>query len=285
MFQIFSRLFKFSLPAIFFFLFIPSKLMRAQFPVTYPLHVGDYWQYTTTITREITKDTVMSNGFAYAKKVSSGFGNTIFQRFENDSVFQYYNDQDVLFYDFSRSPGDTVSTIIDGSDTLDITLVENDTVNIFGKERRQWQFYLDVRHIFDEEEYHWITDSLGLTKWMNILFSYRLLGAVIDGETIGVITAVDANSDPIVKEFKLFQNYPNPFNASTQIRFTIPKSAFVSLKIYSVLGEEIAALISERLNAGTHTYDWDTVKLSSGIYYYHFIADNFREVKKMILIK
>jgi len=62
---------------------------------------------------------------------------------------------------------------------LDIILQWKGTVNIFGKERRQWKFFFDVRHLFDEEEYHWITDSIGMTKSMDFLFSYTLQGGVI----------------------------------------------------------------------------------------------------------
>lgn len=281
----FNKLFGFCLLAALPLVFLPAKLVHAQSSVVYPLHIGDYWMYQAQIIKEITKDTVMSNGFIYSKKVSTGFGNTVFQRLENDSVFQYYNDQDRLFYDFSRSPGDTVSTIISGLDTLDITLQWTGTANIFGRERRQWKFYFDMRHIVDEEEYHWITDSLGLTKWMSFWFQYQLEGAVINGDTLGIVTAIKNIhlSDP--SEFRLLQNYPNPFNASTQIRFKIPKSAFVSLKIYNVLGEEVSVLLAERLHAGEHSYNWDASGFASGLYYFQLAVNDFREVKKMILMK
>jgi hypothetical protein len=285
MFETFNSFSELGLTAIAFLIFYPVNVIFAQPPVEYPLHVGDYWEYSANIRKEITKDTTMTNGLNYFKKVSTASWElTSFERQSNDSVSHFYNDQDRLLYDFSLAQGDT-ATIINGSDTLDIILQWKGTVNIFGKERRQWEFFLDVRHLFDEEEYHWITDSIGMTKWMDFLFSYTLHGAVINGDTLGVITAIPGDASLMHRDFKLYQNYPNPFNTSTQIRFSIPKSGLGSLKIYDVLGKEVATLLSERLGRGEHTYNWDASELPSGIYYCHFVVDDFNEVKKMVLMK
>jgi len=100
---------------------------------------------------------------------------------------------------------------------------------------------------------------------------------------------VENESSPV--EYSLSQNYPNPFNPSTKIRFTIappnlPKGeAFVSLKVYDVLGNEVATLVSEEKPAGRYTVEFDGSNLSSGIYLYQIIAGNFVQTKKMILLK
>jgi parallel beta-helix repeat protein len=83
----------------------------------------------------------------------------------------------------------------------------------------------------------------------------------------------------------LNQNYPNPFNPSTNIEFTLPKSEFVELRVYNILGKEVSTLVSKKLNQGNHTYTFDGSNLASGIYYYHLVAGEYREVKKMIMIK
>jgi predicted GH43/DUF377 family glycosyl hydrolase len=88
-----------------------------------------------------------------------------------------------------------------------------------------------------------------------------------------------------LKSFALNQNYPNPFNPSTTIKFTLPKSEYVELKVYNILGKEVATLVSIKLNQGNHTYQFDGKNLASGIYYYQLVAGEYREVKKMILIK
>jgi len=84
--------------------------------------------------------------------------------------------------------------------------------------------------------------------------------------------------------FSLFQNYPNPFNPSTAIEFSLPKSEFVELKVYDILGKKISTLISEKLNQGNHTFIFDGKNLASGIYYYQLVAGDFKKVKKMILL-
>jgi photosystem II stability/assembly factor-like uncharacterized protein len=84
---------------------------------------------------------------------------------------------------------------------------------------------------------------------------------------------------------KLYQNYPNPFNPSTTIEFTLPKSEYVDLKVYNILGKEVSTLVSKKLNQGNHIYTFDGKSLASGIYYYQLTAGDYREVKKMILLK
>ena len=86
-------------------------------------------------------------------------------------------------------------------------------------------------------------------------------------------------------QYRLYQNYPNPFNPSTIIEFTLPKSDFVELKVYNILGKEVTTLISKKLNQGNHTYTFDGKNLASGIYCYQLVAGEYREVKKMILLR
>lgn len=91
--------------------------------------------------------------------------------------------------------------------------------------------------------------------------------------------------DKPVYTFNLSQNFPNPFNPSTFITFTLPDRMNVKLKVYDVLGNEIATLVSSELNEGKHTIKFDASELSSGIYFYKLITDKFTDVKKMILMK
>lgn len=86
-------------------------------------------------------------------------------------------------------------------------------------------------------------------------------------------------------EFKLFQNYPNPFNPGTLISWQLALPNFVTLKIYDVLGSEVATLISKELQAGNYKIEFDGAEFPSGIYFYQLNADNFSDVKKMILTK
>ena len=89
----------------------------------------------------------------------------------------------------------------------------------------------------------------------------------------------------ISEKYLLSQNYPNPFNPSTQIKFQIPKSGFVTLKIYNLLGEEVATLLSVSLLSGFHSYEFDASELASGVYLYRLKAGEFIQTKKMILLR
>lgn len=95
------------------------------------------------------------------------------------------------------------------------------------------------------------------------------------------------NSDQInpVNEFELQQNYPNPFNPGTRIQYSINSSKFVSLKVYDVLGNEIATLVSEDKPAGNYEVDFTSSGLTSGVYFYQLKSGSYLETRKMILMK
>jgi hypothetical protein len=91
----------------------------------------------------------------------------------------------------------------------------------------------------------------------------------------------------IPTEFSLSQNYPNPFNPSTNIQYSISSRQFVTLKVFDVLGKEVATLVNEDREVGNYNVEFtmNNVQLSSGIYFYQLKADTFVETKKMILLK
>ena len=99
----------------------------------------------------------------------------------------------------------------------------------------------------------------------------------------------------VVTDYSLSQNYPNPFNPSTKIKFEIPSTSLVTLKIYDLLGNEIATLVDEEKTAGVYEVEFSAIggsasggnaySLPSGIYFYKLIADNYSETKKLVLLK
>jgi hypothetical protein len=100
-----------------------------------------------------------------------------------------------------------------------------------------------------------------------------------------VYTKTELENDLVPSEFILYQNYPNPFNPSTVISWQSPIGSHQTLKIYDVLGNEIATLVDEYKPAGVYEIDFDASKLSSGIYFYKLQTGSFVETKKMILLK
>jgi hypothetical protein len=100
------------------------------------------------------------------------------------------------------------------------------------------------------------------------------------------ITGVEREAEKeLPTEYRLEQNYPNPFNPSTTIQFSLPRSGFVTLKVFSILGEEVATLASEELPAGRYTTRWNANGLPSGVYFYRLQTGDFAETKKLVLVK
>ena len=116
-------------------------------------------------------------------------------------------------------------------------------------------------------------------------FSESIEGFYKSNFTDIVVSVDDKNTKPVPSSFILYQNYPNPFNPTTNIEFRISDFGFVSLKVYDVLGREIATLVNEEKLAGNYEVEFDGSKLSSGVYFYRLNSGSFISTKKMLLIK
>jgi hypothetical protein len=119
------------------------------------------------------------------------------------------------------------------------------------------------------------------------IYKYRLKQIDFDG-SFEYSNEIEVEINP--KEFALEQNYPNPFNPATSIQYTIGSKQFVQLKVYDVLGNEIATLVNEEKSAGSYQVEFYVAQdsrpaIASGIYFYKLQAGEFVQIKKMILIK
>jgi len=134
------------------------------------------------------------------------------------------------------------------------------------------------------------TDYIGAFKNQNwavdwtFLEEAGILTSAGGGETVTDVQEVAAATE-IPTVYSLEQNYPNPFNPSTTIRFSIPAQDFVTLKIYNVLGQEVATLVSAELAPGTYETRFDASTLSSGLYIYRLQTNSFSQTQKMVLVK
>jgi hypothetical protein len=115
------------------------------------------------------------------------------------------------------------------------------------------------------------------TGWVN---SYRSLFSYPQAQ----VTAV-GDSRTAVRQYSLRSNYPNPFNPSTAISYSLEKAGDVKLKIYDVLGREVATLVNGKNEAGDHTVIWNARSVPSGVYFYKITAESYIQTKKMILMK
>jgi len=100
-----------------------------------------------------------------------------------------------------------------------------------------------------------------------------------------VLSGILQDGTEIPQSYALYQNYPNPFNPYTLIKFDLPKSSKVRVNIFNSLGENVATLVNETMSPGKYQYIWKPEYLATGLYFYVIQAENFRSVKKMLLVK
>ncbi len=112
---------------------------------------------------------------------------------------------------------------------------------------------------------------------------YRLKQLDVDGAS--KYSSVIKITSTLAKEFVLEQNYPNPFNPTTVISYSIPTASHVSVKVFDVLGNQIATLVNKNQVANSYKVNFNATELSNGVYFYKIKAGSFSSVKKMILLK
>jgi hypothetical protein len=128
-------------------------------------------------------------------------------------------------------------------------------------------------------------DSLATTT-VRVYVDLGNNGTIDDTLIVNNTLDIDDRGDlGVPREYHLGQNYPNPFTPTTTIKFAIPQSGFVSLKLYDLLGREIRTLISEPRNPGTYTVSVDAGDLASGVYFYRMQAGDFSATRKMVLVR
>jgi len=139
----------------------------------------------------------------------------------------------------------------------------------------------------DRKDYGWLTDSLDC-KYPPGASIYT---AATGGQPIGslmwwnIAVGVEKSNNPVPTGYALTQNYPNPFNPTTNFTYEINKAGFVSIKIYDILGREVATLVNEVKQVGSFTATWNAINAGSGIYFCKMQSGSFTATKKMILMK
>ncbi len=285
--------------------------LTAQIDTTkwYPLSIGNKWQfyYSVSVTEsfyitiEVVDDTTINQKKYFILKSWNGYS---FQRVEDNSyVYEYnpYSNQEFLRYDFVSSDksiwnldslggqygiyltmkhyipifGDSLKSKIYNSVYIDTTSIPPDTL---------WGPMVDGTSIF-------ISKGVGITVYEQGIVQGYLSGSIINGQTYGTIVSVEKIKNSVLDSYVLFQNYPNPFNPSTTIKYSIPRCTEyysvqqTTLKIYDVLGREVATLVDKEQKPGSYEVKFNATDLSSGIYFYKITSGSFVKSRKMILMK
>jgi hypothetical protein len=134
-----------------------------------------------------------------------------------------------------------------------------------------------------QHNYHWTDNGLNNTQE----YTYTLTSVDLSGvrHTLGTVTSRPVAGAAVISEYALRQNYPNPFNPTTQISFDLLEKGQVNLKVYNLMGQEVATLVNSSLGAGRHEVSFDATNLPSGIYVYRLAVNGFTADKKMLLMK
>ncbi|MBU0984106.1 MAG: T9SS type A sorting domain-containing protein [candidate division Zixibacteria bacterium] len=128
----------------------------------------------------------------------------------------------------------------------------------------------------------------GVTQLLRVDGSLEILSATastLQHESVEINLQATRGSSDLPFSFQLAQNYPNPFNPTTEIAFALPEASAVCLKVFNVLGQEVATLVDNELSAGQHAVEWDASDAASGVYFYRIEAGEFTESKKMLLLR
>jgi hypothetical protein len=289
----------------------------------YPLAIGNVWVYNQSVYNNATGDTIDSY---YKRKITgettmpNGKTYYILNEFDAyiDSTFIFYERIDPTTFNLFRYDPDSVQTnqeyLLD-----DLFVLLGDTIKGYRyfphfsevrvtiyKDAREFQDFglqypvpriqFNTYSATNNEFNYFLTYAIGLdsfyiNKSNQYSSTFDLRGFIIDGILHGDTTTV-AVEDEILElptKFSLLQNYPNPFNPNTVIRYQLPVTSNVFLKVYDILGNEVATLVNEEKQPGEYEIEFNPVSgirnLVSGIYFYQLKAGNFIETKKMVYLK
>jgi len=278
----------------------------------YPLVIGNKWVYDYIIDptdplqqgdsgiyiREVLSDTMTANGKQYYKIIDETldfYGLIVFERVDTltGKVYRYFEhpsltESEYLIHDLLAEVGDTVrASRYFYDESVFSTVLPNSEFNKWGitKPKKVYQEYTLSMHSYS------FVKELGLDSIYYIFdFGYgrtELKGCIIDGVVYGDTTVVfvDDKTEYFPIEYSISQNYPNPFNPTTKIYYQIPEISFVTIKVYDVLGSEVATLLNEEKPLGNYEVNFNAASLPSGIYFYRLKAGSFVETKKMVLMK
>jgi hypothetical protein len=293
------------LQAAIFVILLVSKPASSQtsWEDYYPLHIGDFWEYQeydnnipVTFSRQVVKDTLMSNGKTYKVIKSTTIGGPYpgvsfsYQRLTLDGLVLGYTPFgcDDTLYLLSARIGDSVRTNCWQVSSLFWMLSQMDRAIVFGDTLTVMTWALAGGQ-FPVTEY--LAERIGLLRYSAEGSDGFLRGAIIAGKKYGDITvSVQEELKSPPKGYSLAQNYPNPFNPRTTIEYSLHTKQHVALKVFDCLGREVVCLVDEVQDPGRHYVqwngkDWRGRAVSSGVYFYRIQGASLQDTRKLIYLR
>jgi hypothetical protein len=282
------------------FVFITTNLTAQDY---YPLEIGNRWDYKTHYwdfgggggdssfhSVEVIGDSLLQNNKQYFVLSRGDLIGGEFVRVDENHIYYYNTYQNREDTIINLDAELNVTYFPESEYAWSVELVEIDTIILFDKNTRKLRYRVEgliLRYINLSDKfglYHLDSpgEPPGTTQW-----STNVYYGIIGGEEFGNPVSVDETESAFPTMYSLSQNYQNPFNPTTTISYSVPEKEFVSLKVYDVLGNEIATLVNEEKPAGEYNVEFriDNLEVSSGIYFFQLRAGEFIQTKKMVLIK
>jgi len=208
----------------------------------------------------------------------------------------FNNEQDVYYSYITDTTGTIPVELISFSSSIEANVVTLNwstatELNNYGFEiersidKGNWRTigFREGKGTTSEPQQYFYSDNLSDIEASKLY--YRLKQIDFDGSFEYFPNAFGIEIEITPSAFSLSQNYPNPFNPVTKIKYSIPQSSNVIVKVFDVLGNEVATLVNEQKQAGTYELEWNGENVPSGVYFYQIKAGSFIEIKKMILMK
>lgn len=318
------QLYEITNPSISVIKTLPTPVEIFEF---YPLKVGNRWVYERTdySIDWITGSTIIDTSF-FDRRVTGIQTKPNGKQYYQIADYDFYFKQSKVSFERIDSVTGLIYRYDESLDTINYEFVIDDLMAELGEEiisGRLNSYYSPVQMLFNSEDYfadlglygkrngywggYWGSDYYSLVSgvgldsvFVSVIDAFDahidLVGCVLNGIVYGDTTLTDIQDDvsSIPTEFKLEQNYPNPFNPGTKISWQSPVGGYQSLRVYDVLGNEVATLVDEYRPAGSYDVEFGTKnllaghvgsELSSGIYFYQLKAGDYVETKKMLLLK
>jgi hypothetical protein len=269
----------------------------------FPSSVGNVWEYSSGLRTEILRDSIAQDSSVYLWVPNYDFPLYRVDRFFNvfwDPVGGIFGPgANWLYYKLDADSGDSwivdIHHIVDTFFVYKLAKVRSTYEGFFYDRSTTFKVITFYQYQPDSilNEFSWpeLTETLAYGIGVVSVFDEEgggpvriLQGCIIDGDTIGILTSVEDDFIPL-HSFELYQNHPNPFNSSTKIGWQSPVSSWQTLKVYDVLGNEVATLVNEWKEAGRHSVDFNSKDLPSGVYIYQLSAKSYVKSRKMMLVK
>jgi hypothetical protein len=254
----------------------------------FPSAVGNRWRWYSvshgnTYDTEITRDSAAQDGGRYL--FFNGSSDAKYLVDTSRQVWQIIGHTPVLWYRLDAVPGDTFEVLMSGYAYR--VGVDSAFESAFGEPASARTYAWSYSTAYVNYAVQWLVYGVGFARTYSSLYGIddHVTGYVIDGVPFGTLSGVDLPRSNMPTEFALHQNYPNPFNPTTTIAYALPRQSFVTLKVFDVLGEEVATLVEEMEEPGYKSVTFNGSKAPSGIYFYRLQAGSHAAVKKLILLR